>query len=116
MKRLKGFKRLVAIAAASMLLCGFTCQAALGSGEETPSTLPPHVHAYSIVGRECTYTVFLYQHQYVVKSVTTSSGVEITYGYCDVVRHYYHDLYRCGCEDQYYGELYSEDLHMSCGQ
>lgn len=112
MKRLKGLKRLVAIAAASILLCGFTCQAALGSGEETPSALPPHVHAYSIVGRECTYTVFLYQHRY---EKTNSSG-EAEYAYCDVVRHYYHDLYRCGCEDQYYGELYPEDLYMSCGQ
>ena len=113
---MKRLKRLVAIAAASMLLCGFTCQAAMGSGEETKSTPPPHVHAYSFIKRECTYAHYEYSHQYVVKTVTTSSGVEITYGYCDLVTHYYHDLYRCGCGDQYYVACDPELKHMSCGQ
>lgn len=114
MKRLKELKRLVAIAAASMLLCGFMCQAAGGSGEVNEE----HTHRHLLMDKpECFYTVFLYQHRYEKSKTTYPSGeVEYEYAYCDVVKHYYHPVYRCDCGDQYYGEAYNKDLHMSCGQ
>lgn len=110
MKRLKGLKRLVAIAAASMLLCGFMCQAAGGGVDDE------HKHAYSYIRKECTGSHYEGQHRYVVSTVTHPSGeVEYTYAYCDMVTFFYRYLYRCGCEDQYY--TYDNVLeHMHCGQ
>lgn len=118
MRGFKGFKRFIAMATASMLLCGFACQAAGGSGEEAeakPQNV--HIHAYSWIKAECTYTVFENRHRYVVSTTTKPSGeVVYEYAYCDVVMHYYHDLYRCGCGDSYYDKTYSVRRHMSCGQ
>lgn len=112
MKRLKELIRLVAMAAASMLLCGFICQAAGGSGDVDDE----HIHAYSYIRRECTGSHTEGRHQYVVSTVTHPSGeVEYIYAYCDVVTFFYRYLYKCGCGDQYY--TYDNVLeHMNCGQ
>lgn len=113
---MKRIKKIVAIAAASMLLCGFTGQAAEGDAEAASPRI--HVHAYSTETNEspCIDCSTESQHTYL-------SGVEIgptgesknIYSTCYVVLFYYRDLYKCACGDQYY-KVRAERRHMNCGQ
>lgn len=114
---MKKIKSLVAMAAASMLLCGFMCQAAEGSNEKADSTA--HVHEYFIESSSCTGSNTLYQHQYLYGTVHNISGKdEDIYATCYVVLFSYRDLYRCNhnqCEDYVY-RSHTEEKHMNCGQ
>lgn len=112
---MKKVKSLVAMAVASMLLCGFMCQAAGRSDEKANST--EHVHEYYITSSSCTGSNTLYQHQYLYGIIHKVTGEEEeVYATCYVVQFSYRDLYKCYlCEDYTYGN-HNETRHMNCGQ
>lgn len=110
---MKKVKRLIAMAAASMLLCGFVCQAAAGSSEKEGE--PEHFHHYYLVSSTCTGSTNVSQHSYVSGIIHKPSGDVNTYATCTVVRFYYSDLYRCSCLDEI-KDSHSEEKHMNCGQ
>lgn len=101
-------KKIVAIAAATMLLCGFICQAAEGD-DEPEKPIPPHKHSYSRISSTCTGTTVESQHPY----LDNQSG---KYANCDVILFFYHDVYKCiKCGDQI-ENFYNVRRHMKCGQ
>lgn len=112
---MKKVKRLIAMAAASMLLCGFVCQAAAGSSEKTQSA--NHVHDYYYQSSACTGSTNLSQHSYLSGRLHKPSGeVEEIYATCTVVLFFYRDTYKCNkCEDKVYRN-HDETRHMNCGQ
>lgn len=100
--------------AASMLLCGFMCQAAEGSGEKADSA--DHFHEYEYQSSTCTGSTNVRQHSYVSGVIHKPWGPDETvYDTCTVVLFYYRDLYKCECGDQLY-RSHSEEKHMNCGQ
>lgn len=113
---MKKLKSLVAMAAASMLLCGFMCQAAEGSNEKVDSTVHKHEYYFVSGSSTCIGCSTISQHEYVSGTVHLISGRdENIYATCYVVLLTYRDLYRCKCEDYVY-RTHTETKHMNCGQ
>lgn len=104
MRKKNRMKKIAAIAAASMLLCGFTGQAAEGTNQ----VLDQHKHDY-VYAKQCTGSTPESQHGY----YNNESG---KYELCDIILFFYHYEGRCIICGNGYEFNTTERTHMKCGQ